>query len=307
VSDIDPGDLALAGRRSHSEKFAQDSSDPTGNGGSHLRPEREGLPPGYRMRADAHYVEQLASRRQEKQEKIERGDSRASDAAEGEGAAEARDRRSERILAQLGEEIAAISAAAGLLTGDGATLSRRLSADLIRAQAGRAAWLLRAHALIDGGPRGHARPRPIGALLEAVRQSIAAECRLSGVGVQIHASDWGTTVAVDEATFIAGVTGAVIATLGLLGPSEGAMIRISADASGGELRALEVSQDEVTASSALGLRFFDASWTDRPGGFAAAIGALTARAAALQHGGNATFLMGERRGTTIRLGLARTH
>jgi hypothetical protein len=26
-------------------------------------PEREGLPPGYRMRADAHYVEQLTGRR----------------------------------------------------------------------------------------------------------------------------------------------------------------------------------------------------------------------------------------------------
>ena len=50
-----------------------------------------------------------------------------------------------------------------------------------------------------------------------------------------------------------------------------------------------------------------AAWTDRPGGFLAAIGALSARAAAQQHGGSASAAVGERRGTAIRLNLARTH
>lgn len=303
MSDIDPADLTVSGRRSHTEKFNPDAAETAGATPALGRPEREGLPAGYRMRADAHYVEQLASRRADKQDRTER----VSDAGDGDVASEARERRSERLLAQLSDEINAISAAAGLLTTDGAALPRRLSVVLIRAQAWRASWLLRAHALLDGGYRGHARPRPVSALLEAIRQGVTPECRLAGVSVQVQCSDWNATIAVDEATFVAGITGAVIATLGVLGAADGGQVRISAEVSGSELRSVEVSQDEVAASPALGLRFFDLSWSDRPGGFMAAVGALTARAAAQQHGGSAAFVSGERRGTTIRLSMARTH
>jgi hypothetical protein len=300
VSDIDPSEITVVGRRPLSEKFNPDLADVPPVGGAHAKAEREGLPPGYRMRADAHYVDQLSRR-------SERDASRGSSALdEGDAVADGRERRGERLLAQVSEDVAAIGAAATLLT-DGSALARRLSVDLIRAQAWRASWLLRAHAMLEGGARGHARPRPLGALLEQLRQGLSPECRLAGVTLHIQASDWNTSVAVDEAAIIAGVTGAVVATLGVLGHVEGAVVRIAVDASGGELRAIEVAQDEVAASPALGLRFFDASWSDRPGGFAAMIGALSARAAGQQHGGGATLLMGDRRGTTVRLALTRTH
>ena len=266
------------------------------SGSAQAKPEREGLPAGYRMRADAHYVEQLASRRAEK-----------SADADSEAQAEARERRTEKLLALLGDEIASIGTAASLLSVDGTSPARRLSLDLIRAQAWRASWLLRSYALIEGAPRAAARPRATSTLLEQIRQGLSPECRLAGVTLQMQASDWNGTVSVDEPSIVAGVTGAVIATLGVLGHAEGAVIRISVEASGGELRSIEVAQDDVTASPALGHRFADASWADRPGGFIAAIGALSTRAAAAQHGGSASIGVGERRGTTIRLNLTRTH
>jgi hypothetical protein len=48
-------------------------------------------------------------------------------------------------------------------------------------------------------------------------------------------------------------------------------------------------------------RFFDLSWSDRPGGAAAAIGAAAARAVAERHGGDATFVAGAAPGSTVRL------
>lgn len=300
MSDIDPSEMTAVGRRAVSEKFAQDAPDAPAS----AKAEREGLPPGYRMRADAHYVEQLST----SSRRAERVDSaRAAVDSDPELQGDARERRQERLLAQVGEEIAAIGTAANLLTGDGATLARRLSVDLIRAQAWRASWLLRSHAMLDGAPRAQVRPRPIGALLEQIRQGLTPECRLAGVSLQIHASDWNASVPVDDAAIVAGVTGAVVATLGLLGQADGAAVRIVADASNGELRAIEVSQDDVSASPALSHRLFDATWIDRPGGFTAMIGALSARAAAQQHGGSASVSLGDRRGTTIRLNLARMH
>jgi hypothetical protein len=285
------------------EKFSQDLSDVPPQGTSHVKPEREGLPPGYRMRADAHYVDQLSSRRAERVERSASTVGEIDEAAQ----VDARERRQEKLLALVSDEIASIAAAANLLTPDGPSLARRLSVDLIRAQAWRASWLLRSHALLDGGPRGQSRPRPLSALLEQIRQGLTPECRLAGVSLQIQATDWNSTISVDEASIVAGVTGAVIATLGVLGHAEGAIVRVSVDASGTEIRTIEVAQDDVTASPAWGHRCFEAGWTDRPGGFLATVGALSARAAAQQHGGSASVAVGDRRGTVIRLNLARTH
>jgi hypothetical protein len=305
VSDIDSSEISVVGRRSAAETFSEDLSDGPPPSPAHAKPDREGLPSGYRMRADAHYVEQLASRRADK----DKGEGRPAVVSDGDadGQAEARERRTEKLLALIGDEIASIGAAASLLTVAGTSLARRLSVDLIRAQAWRASWLVRSHALIDGAARGHSRPRPVSALVEQIRQGLGPEFRLAGVRLQIHASDWNASVSVDEASIVAGVTGAVMATLGILGHAEGAVVSITFDVSGDELRSIEVAQDDVMASPALGQRFGDLSWTDRPGGFTAAIGALSARAAAQQHGGSASVAVGERHGTAIRLSLARTH
>ena len=66
MSEIDPADGVAGGTAEIPEEFTEDLE--TGAAGSRLKkPVREGLPSGYRMRADAHYVDQLSSRRAERQ------------------------------------------------------------------------------------------------------------------------------------------------------------------------------------------------------------------------------------------------
>jgi hypothetical protein len=302
VSDIDPSDLSLVGRRAVSEKFNSDVSDATSNG----KPEREGLPASYRMRADAHYVDQLPTRRVDRAEAYRTAGS-PSDGSDQDSGSDARERRSDRVLFQLGEEISAITSAAGLLAAGTSPLARRLSVDLIRAQAWRAAWLLRASAMIDGRQRGQRKTRPLGGILEQARQGLVPECRLAGVALQMHSTDWNAMVLVDEQILVAGITGAVVATLAIIGETDGAVIRVSVEAAGNELRTIEVTQDEVAVGSTATLRFFDPTWADRPGGWSAGLGAMSARSAAQQHGGTAVFVLGDRRGTTVRMNLSRTH
>jgi len=278
------------------EGFEDDSISP-----SSKKPEREGLPPGYRMRADAHYVELLSSKRDRSEA---RGSKRDREAMESD--TDVRDRRSdrehvERLIAQLSEDMSAIEASATLLAGGAPAVARRVNLDIIRAHAWRAAWVLRAQALVDGGARVQPRPKQLASLLGHVRSGFAPEGRLNSISLHVQASDWNAVVPVDEAAFVAGLTGAIVATVGLIGPADSATIAVTVTASPGELRTVDITQDDVSISGPIANRFFDSSWTERQGGWTAALGAATARAAAEYHGGDAALVASPRNGSTIRL------
>jgi hypothetical protein len=257
--------------------------------------EREGLPPGYRMRADAHYVEHLIAARREG--RVQRRVSTGADRQE--------TRSTEKLFAIVGGRLDDQSAIAAL-AGDASRMARRVNVDLIKSQAWRAGWALRARAILDGVHRAQIRPRPLAFLLGHVRSGWAAEFRLSSITLDVQASDWNAVVAVDEASLIAGLNGALVSTLGVIGQADGATIAITATAAGGELKTVDVVQDEVLVAPSDGGRFFDPSWTDRPGGWFAGFGAATARAVAHQHGGEAVFLAGEHHGSTVRLQFGRS-
>jgi hypothetical protein len=305
VSDINPADLTLPGRRPVPDSFDDDSEEMTTLVPIARKPEREGLPSSYRMRADAHYVDQLSTSRRSDRPAGEPARAGALDLGAAEADVSERDRNRARVMAKLTEDLATISAAATLLAGDASPMARRLNTDLIRAEAWRGAWLVRAQAILDGGHRGQARPRQLGSLLERIRQGFASECRLNGMTLHVNTSDWNTAVTVAESELVAGITGAVVATIGLIGRSEGAAVTLTAEATTGELRTIEVAQDEVSVPTSATLRFFDAGWAERPGGWLAGIGAATARAVAQLSGGTAALLVGERRGTVVRLTLGR--
>ena len=303
MSEIDPADLAAGGSPDNPEEFSDELEDA---GGRLKKPVREGLPPGYRMRADAHYVDQLSSRRAERLAEASRSSARAADVAVDSGPEirdrrDARERRADRAFAQLTEDVASIASAAAVLSRDVSPMTRRANVDVVLAQAWRAAWLLRAMAVLDNTHRGHPRPRPLGFILTEVCERLAAEARLSGFAITVHASDWNAPVAVDESALVTGLTGAVFGTLGLVARTDGVTIRLGASASAGELRSVEVVQEDVMVAPSIAGRFFDPLWPERPGGWVAGLGASTARAVAQHHGGSAVFLAGERRGTTLRL------
>jgi hypothetical protein len=312
VSDLESSEVVVPGKRVPSEQFAPEVADaPASNP---PRGEREGLPSSYRMRADSHYVEQLTGRRAERGDRTERAAER--DRERGEHArvvaaqdaedVDARDKRGERIMAQLSEELATLASGTAMLSNTSA-LARRLGVDLVRVETWRANWLVRAHALVEGRDRALLRPRHIGPLAEQVRVGLGPECRLAGASLQVTVSDWNASVNVDEPVLLAGITGAVLATLGLVGQQESTVVRVAFETSNGELRAVEVSQDDATPAASAGVRFFDLAWADRPGGWLAGLGAVTARAAAQQHGGNAIFQAGDRRGSLVRITFGKLH
>lgn len=300
MSDIETSDRSF-GRRIIPDRLSTDHRDVSSDSLTG-RPEREGLPSGFRMRADAHYVEQLTSRREQADRpEAPRHQSGQADMTPSDSNGE-RDRRSDRVMNQVSEELATI-ASATTLAADPSPLARRLGLELVRAQVWRASWLLKASAIVDGRHRGSVQPMPIGAVAEQLRQGLAPECRLAGVTLHVQAPESNTVVALDAPLVTAGMTGAVIATLGLMGEAGGATIRVVLEAAGHDLRAVEVTQDLVSVPAAAAARFFDATWTDRPGGWTAAMGALSARGAAQHLGGHAVFVPGDRRGSTIRMSL----
>jgi hypothetical protein len=309
VSEADSADVTAAGRRTAPEIFSEDA-DLTAPTSDHQKSEREGLPPGYRMRADAHYVEQLTSRRTDRHADVPRVVARR-EAAEPEGAVDIRerrdprDRRTEKILAQLTEDVATIESLSAVLASGLSALARRTSLDLVRAHAWRASWLLRAGAILDGSHRAPARPVQVAALLGQIREGFAAESRLAGFALHLRASDWGAEISVDQPAFVAALSGAIVATLGLAKEGGIADVRLTLVAGPGDLQTVEVSQDDAELMQSSVQRFFDPTWAERPGGWVAGLGAATARAVVQQNGGEALCLAGDGRGSTLRLTFSR--
>jgi hypothetical protein len=271
-----------------------------------LKPEREGLPPGYRMRADPHYVDLLASG--ERGERARDSRPAVRDVETPAVAVAPRVPRDRRLVDQLLEDVTAIESAAALLASGASPLARRVSLDLIKAQSARAAWLLRAQGLLNGqAPELLPRAVPVAGVLAQLRSRLACECRLVGVALQA-ATESPAVVAIDEGTLSLGVTGAVLSLLPIVSGTEGAAIRIDAiveeDGDDDDLQAVEISQDLAPLSAQSRQRFFDADWIERPGGWLAATGAAVAFAAAERLGGRAVLQTGPRRGCSIRLSFA---
>lgn len=311
MSEINPADIGVSGGSPNlSDEFSSETANvetPTPT----RKPEREGLPSGYRMRADSHYVDQLLTPRAGSPEGA-RGSRRAVVAppdapveAPETGVArerrETRDLRTERLLVQLSEDLATVESSVATLTSGASPTARRVMLDVLRSHTWRAAWLVRAQTLSEGPARMSARARPIGNVLSRLREGFAAECRLNSLTLHVHAPDWNAAVTVDEQELMTGLTGAILSTIGLLGDSDGATVKVTASATGGELRVVEISQDEAVVPAPVAGRFFDPAWAERPGGWVSGFGAWTARTVAQRHGGDAALLTGDRRGSTMRL------
>lgn len=307
MSEFNPANVGTTGRT------APDAmpDDPVGAGpaGDLPRRDREGLPSTYRMRADPHYVDLLSAQ-------SERGERpapawrtrRASDAAgvEPEPRLDPQDPRGERLLTELSDGLATIASAAGLLASDPSPMARRVGVDLIQAEAWRASWMVEAHALLAGTHRPRVQPRDIGALMAQVREGFAAECRLSGLALDARVPARTTPVLADETAFVTGISGAVLWTVGSAGQVDGGTIVVSVELADGRLDGVEVSYEaasSVPVQAGGRVRGGSAHASDA---WTTSLGASAAKAAARLHGGDAAFLAGDGRGSTVRFTFGRT-
>jgi hypothetical protein len=395
VSELDTDDLAPRSAR-FSDKNTDDAAD-----GEDLadaipargerrkaadRVEREGLPPGYRMRADAHYVDQLSARSHDVPMRlVSIEDIDAPDATEhldsvtlqplvqsiaehgllqpllvrrdggryrliaghnrlvaaraagvprlpclvhtaDEAQADALRRASQvqsrtandpapslaapshvdaDVNTSVSEALATIRTSGALLSGDASAMARRIALDLVQAEAWRASWQLRAAAILRNTHRWKFRATMLSSLLGHVRDGFAAERRLRGIEVKLDVGDWNMAAHLDEEAVVCGLSGAIVATAGVLAGLDDPQVTLLVRRPDGKALTIEIAQDAIVLDASVVERFFDPTWSDHPGGRAGGIGAAAARAVAERHGGAASLIVGLAAGSTVRLTLGR--
>lgn len=188
-------------------------------------------------------------------------------------------------LRAVSRDLAIINAAAAILrpTG-GEALSQRVAADLIQAQAWRAAWRCNA-ALVAGSPDHSSRPKSLGSILDRVKAGFEAQARLMRLHLDYSAAPTAALTALDEDLGMAAITGCVFATLGWLEDCEEARAEVRADVPNPRTLRVEVVQRMVPV----------------PDEAARCLGLLTAQAVAARYGGGVELTAIGSRGSVIPL------
>lgn len=326
-------------------------------------PQREGLPAGFRMRADAHYVDQLTSRPSVPHVRaipIQEIDARPADARgieplvrsiDAHGVLQpllvrSRNGRFELIagarrlaaaaaaglsvvpcivhtcdddrvraladaenlravaapqptplrdetlpptgLRELGQSFGTIESCLHLLADRGGPLRDRVALDLIRTEAHRAGRLVRGLGVLAEEPALARVALSVRGALEQALDALGPERRLSGAQAALDAGDGAHTASVDPEIFGIALAGALGGMLALVQQARTPTLdlRLTTSPSRG-LVTLEISQAIITLPAWALERFFDRTWTDRPGGYQAAVELAATRAVARMHGGAA--------------------
>jgi len=205
------------------------------------------------------------------------------------------------VLRHLSKHLNVIRSTQSLLAGDAGTMEHRVALDLVQAHALRATWLISATELVASVPRSRPkRQRPLGRILDDAVEAFGPESRVAGVSVKVRVDDRAYPAQLDGDVCGIGITGALLAMVAL--EDAGAQASITVNASQSSEREVVVTiagASQIEASVAE--RFFDSSWTERPGEWPALMGALSARVAAERSGGSAAFSVDAERGAAIRL------
>jgi ParB-like nuclease domain len=177
---------------------------------------------------------------------------------------------------------------------DGGLLGRSAS-DLLKAHAWRAAQLL-AGADIIGAPGGSAAwsapsaERALTTIVDEVIDGFAPEARLGGIVLRADIREALSSSGLNPRQLTTGLGGALLATMPLVEHAVRPAVTIKATGTSAAGVLLEVIQTDAPVDARLVKHFFqDDAAVDRPGGYAATLGALVAKAVAEQHAGHATF------------------
>jgi hypothetical protein len=193
---------------------------------------REGLPTGYRMRADAHYVEQLESSRP---------------AA---GAAAGRRTPAPNVSASSESDVLtslhAISSCAALVDDEVTGLTRQVATSLIRAESWRSTCLLQASRIVRQGIAPTRRSSSARRLVSRLVEAVEHERKLRGVQVDtlIAVAD-NQTVTGQEDTLMFVLSGLTLLTIELAATAKDASVLIAALPEPAGRITLAISQDSA--------------------------------------------------------------
>src|SRR5690606_35546013 len=179
-------------------------------------------------------------------------------------------------------------------------LRDRVALDLIRTEVQRASRLVRCLDALEREPTLAAGVVALAPIVNGVVETFAPERRLSGVSLTVDADD--ARVHADTDWIATAIAGALGGTLALVqGAREAAVsVRVASTASRTSA-VIEIAQSAITVPSRTLSRLFDPQWTDRPGGYAAAVQLAAARRIVEHHRGGVEAVPGDRGGSRIVL------
>ena len=187
------------------------------------------------------------------------------------------------MMGELQDAVASLQSCLPLLAR--ATSTReQVALKLLTVESERAAWAIRARRYLSATlPVAHT---PVGgaALLEQVKRQAGMAMALRGGALQVDAVRGAIVLHGDRTLLTAAVVGVAQAlfALGELVQDPKVVVRLSLHAGGGPI-ALVVTQPSAVLSEVALARFFDAGWSERPGGSTAELAILLARLAASLH------------------------
>ena len=205
-------------------------------------------------------------------------------------------------LTELSQSFSAIGSCLHLLADRDTALRDRVALDLVRTEVHRAGRLVRCLTAISQDPSLSESDVSLSSALEQVVDGFAPERRLSGATIGLDLADGPFQLRGDPEWLAVGLAGALGGMLALVQGAKAPVLSVRLSTSGTRASLmLEITQQAVTVPAwALG-RFFDLTWSDRPGGYQAAVEFAAARKVAELHRGGAEVIPGDRGGCRLLL------
>jgi hypothetical protein len=194
-------------------------------------------------------------------------------------------------LEELRRSIGTIDSCLLLLAERETGLRDRVALDLVRTEVHRANRLVRCLDALANPPALSFSPHALRVVLDQALEAFAPERRLSGVAIQLEPIDTVPLVSIDAEWFGLALAAALGALFGIVQASRTPALHLRIAASASRTTAtVELTQQVIPVTGTALARFFDAAWTDRPGGYQAAVELSAARAIVEQHRGAAEAL-----------------
>lgn len=249
---------------------------------------RQGLPTGYRMRHDAHYVDELESKRRP---------------AENQGPALAFPTSIPVTFAlrDMSQELEGVASCFNLVVSKSRSLRERMGLSLARVGVERNMRAFQALRILLEDPAPEPRQVTLNTIVEHTVQGFEEELRLTGSRVSVDLSETAARLNVDARMLAIALQACVGMLVSMVEAShmEGS-INITARVADG-LASIEMRQDAYRLSADQFARLADLEWSERPGGIPAGIALAAAARIAQAHGGTLDVRRTEAGGCTLIL------
>jgi hypothetical protein len=211
------------------------------------------------------------------------------------------DTHSAAMMGELQDAVASLQSCLPLLAR-GASTREQVALKLLTVESERAAWVIRARRYLAATlPVAHT-PVNGATLLEQVKRQAGMAMALRGGALRVEAVRGAPVLHGDRTlltTALVGVAQALFA-LGELVQDPRVVVRLSGPGGGGPT-VLAITQPSAVLSEVARSRFFEAGWSERPGGSSAELAILLARHAASLHGARLEVSSAAGRGTAVTM------